>query len=108
MTLKKYEKGSYIFKFREKSDAAFVLIIVNRSIKTPRNLKNETNKKNANENFWNNFISIFSTLENLENFQQVENNILLEQQQLDIQKNYESSLLLLNDPSKKLCKIKIF
>jgi len=108
LTLKKYEKGSYIFKFRENSDAAFFLIKGKISVKTPRILKNETNKKNANENFLKNFISIFSTLENLENFQQVENNILMEQQQLDIQKNYESSLLLLNDPSKKLCKIKIF
>jgi hypothetical protein len=127
LTLKKYEKGSYIFKFRENSNAAYYLIKGKISVKTPR-ISNEIYS-------YNKFLNLFSlssliddenndshkiyninntnSKENIENvnskksdnYNDNENeNENLIQQEIFMKRYLESSLNILKDPSKKLCK----
>jgi hypothetical protein len=62
LTLKKYEKGSYIFKFRQNSNSAYYLIRGKISVKTPK-ISNEPN----NNKFSNLLLNYFSSDEKNEN-----------------------------------------
>lgn len=102
LTLKKFEKGSYLFKFGEYSNSAYYLIKGKISIRTPRNLT----EKNSNIGKLN-YLFAENKQNNDKDNEDNEDKEDKEDKEKMLMKINEKNLLLMNDFSKKLCKIKL-